>query len=105
MLAFEEMRKRLEEQHAQQLSILIAEQEREQEKLQKVKQREEEVWAEVLGVEVCQDAAGFEMYILLLCRLRKLVLQLISSFIGTGGTGEEGKEDRYDRNRDFQSEY
>lgn len=36
MLAFEEMRKRLEEQHAQQLSILIAEQEREQEKLQKV---------------------------------------------------------------------
>lgn len=43
MLAFEEMRKRLEEQHAQQLSILIAEQEREQEKLQKVKQKEEEV--------------------------------------------------------------
>ncbi|XP_031798515.1 centriolar coiled-coil protein of 110 kDa isoform X6 [Sarcophilus harrisii] len=35
MLAFEEMRKRLEEQHAQQLSILIAEQEKEQEKLQK----------------------------------------------------------------------
>ncbi|XP_063270746.1 centriolar coiled-coil protein of 110 kDa isoform X3 [Prinia subflava] len=35
MLAFEEMRKRLEEQHAQQLSILMAEQEREQEKLQK----------------------------------------------------------------------
>ncbi|XP_064317854.1 centriolar coiled-coil protein of 110 kDa isoform X2 [Phalacrocorax carbo] len=35
MLAFEEMRKRLEEQHAQQLSMLIAEQEREQEKLQK----------------------------------------------------------------------
>ncbi|NWR00266.1 CP110 protein, partial [Paradoxornis webbianus] len=35
MLAFEEMKKRLEEQHAQQLSILLAEQEREQEKLQK----------------------------------------------------------------------
>ncbi|KAM4892165.1 centriolar coiled-coil protein of 110 kDa isoform 2-T2 [Sylvia borin] len=35
MLAFEEMKKRLEEQHAQQLSILVAEQEREQEKLQK----------------------------------------------------------------------
>ncbi|XP_028912241.1 centriolar coiled-coil protein of 110 kDa isoform X1 [Ornithorhynchus anatinus] len=35
MLAFEEIRKRLEEQHAQQLSLLIAEQEREQEKLQK----------------------------------------------------------------------
>ncbi|XP_006876015.1 PREDICTED: centriolar coiled-coil protein of 110 kDa isoform X2 [Chrysochloris asiatica] len=34
MLAFEEMRKRLEEQHAQQLSLLIAEQEREQERLQ-----------------------------------------------------------------------
>jgi len=44
MLAFEEMRKRLEEQHAQQLSILIAEQEREQEKLQKVKQRELKSW-------------------------------------------------------------
>ncbi|XP_012587106.1 PREDICTED: centriolar coiled-coil protein of 110 kDa [Condylura cristata] len=35
MLAFEEMRRRLEEQHAQQLSLLIAEQEREQERLQK----------------------------------------------------------------------
>ncbi|NWX50161.1 CP110 protein, partial [Steatornis caripensis] len=35
IMAFEEVRKRLEEQHAQQLSILIAEQEREQEKLQK----------------------------------------------------------------------
>ncbi|XP_015271593.1 PREDICTED: centriolar coiled-coil protein of 110 kDa [Gekko japonicus] len=35
MLALEDMRKRLEEQHAQQLSLLIAEQEREQERLQK----------------------------------------------------------------------
>ncbi|NWU91800.1 CP110 protein, partial [Upupa epops] len=41
MLAFEEMRKRLEEQHAQQLSILIAEQEREHEKLQKELQEQE----------------------------------------------------------------
>ncbi|XP_064009909.1 centriolar coiled-coil protein of 110 kDa isoform X2 [Pogoniulus pusillus] len=41
MLAFEEMRKRLEEQHAQQLSILIAEQEREQEKLQKELEEQE----------------------------------------------------------------
>ncbi|NXN93468.1 CP110 protein, partial [Rhinopomastus cyanomelas] len=41
MLAFEEMRKRLEEQHAQQLSILIAEQEREHEKLQKELQQQE----------------------------------------------------------------
>ncbi|KFO84612.1 Centriolar coiled-coil protein of 110 kDa [Buceros rhinoceros silvestris] len=40
-MAFEEMRKRLEEQHAQQLSILIAEQEREQEKLQKELQEQE----------------------------------------------------------------
>lgn len=32
-LTFEEVKKRLEEQHAQQLSILIAEQEREQEEL------------------------------------------------------------------------
>ncbi|NWU01254.1 CP110 protein, partial [Urocynchramus pylzowi] len=35
VLAFEEVKKRLEEQHAQQLSILIAEQEREQEELKK----------------------------------------------------------------------
>ncbi|XP_030315914.1 centriolar coiled-coil protein of 110 kDa isoform X2 [Calypte anna] len=41
MLAFEEMRRRLEEQHAQQLSILIAEQEREQEKLQKELEEQE----------------------------------------------------------------
>ncbi|NXO42662.1 CP110 protein, partial [Locustella ochotensis] len=40
-MAFEEMRKRLEEQHAQQLSILIAEQEREQEKLQKALEERE----------------------------------------------------------------
>ncbi|TKC48684.1 hypothetical protein EI555_006861, partial [Monodon monoceros] len=41
MIAFEEMRKRLEEQHAQQLSLLIAEQEREQERLQKeIEERE-----------------------------------------------------------------
>lgn len=37
MLAFKEMRKRLEEQHAQELSLLIAEQEREQERLHKVR--------------------------------------------------------------------
>ncbi|KFV94636.1 Centriolar coiled-coil protein of 110 kDa [Eurypyga helias] len=41
MLAFEEMRKRLEEQHAHQLSILIAEQEKEQEKLQKELEEQE----------------------------------------------------------------
>ncbi|XP_075035841.1 centriolar coiled-coil protein of 110 kDa [Mixophyes fleayi] len=35
MLDFEEMRKKLEEQHAYQLSLLIAEQEREQERLQR----------------------------------------------------------------------
>ncbi|KAM9261774.1 centriolar coiled-coil protein of 110 kDa isoform 2-T2 [Cariama cristata] len=40
-LTFEEMRKRLEEQHAQQLSILIAEHEREQEKLQKELEEQE----------------------------------------------------------------
>lgn len=37
MLAFEELRKRLEAQHMHQLSLLIAEQEREQERLQKVR--------------------------------------------------------------------
>ncbi|XP_036597581.1 centriolar coiled-coil protein of 110 kDa isoform X2 [Trichosurus vulpecula] len=44
MLAFEEMRKRLEEQHAQQLSILIAEQEKEQEKLQKEIEEQERMF-------------------------------------------------------------
>uniref|UniRef100_F7FDM6 Centriolar coiled-coil protein 110 n=1 Tax=Monodelphis domestica TaxID=13616 RepID=F7FDM6_MONDO len=46
MLAFEEMRKRLEEQHAQQLSILIAEQEKEQEKLQKEIEEQERILKE-----------------------------------------------------------
>ncbi|NWX53738.1 CP110 protein, partial [Promerops cafer] len=41
MLALEEMRKRLEEQHAQQLSILMAEHEREQEKLEKELEEQE----------------------------------------------------------------
>ncbi|XP_078521234.1 centriolar coiled-coil protein of 110 kDa isoform X3 [Lissotriton helveticus] len=41
MVAFEEMRKRLEEQHAQQLSLLIAEQEREQESLQREIEQQE----------------------------------------------------------------
>ncbi|XP_066130802.1 centriolar coiled-coil protein of 110 kDa isoform X1 [Saccopteryx bilineata] len=46
MLAFEEMRKRLEEQHAQQLSLLIAEQEREQERLQKEIEEREKMFKE-----------------------------------------------------------
>ncbi|XP_006146651.1 centriolar coiled-coil protein of 110 kDa [Tupaia chinensis] len=46
MLAFEEMRKRLEEQHAQQLSLLIAEQEREQQRLQKEIEEQEKVLKE-----------------------------------------------------------
>ncbi|XP_031243910.1 centriolar coiled-coil protein of 110 kDa isoform X2 [Mastomys coucha] len=46
MLAFEEMRKRLEEQHAQQLSLLIAEQEREQEQLQKEIEEQEKMLKE-----------------------------------------------------------
>lgn len=41
MLAFEGLRKRLEAQHVHQLSLLIAEQEREQERLQKVRGCEE----------------------------------------------------------------
>ncbi|XP_068100845.1 centriolar coiled-coil protein of 110 kDa [Hyperolius riggenbachi] len=41
MLAFEELRKKLEEQHAYQLSLLIAEQEREQERLQREFKEEE----------------------------------------------------------------
>ncbi|XP_060261751.1 centriolar coiled-coil protein of 110 kDa isoform X7 [Ovis aries] len=46
MLAFEEMRKRLEQQHAQQLSLLIAEQEREQERLQKDIEEQEKMLKE-----------------------------------------------------------
>ncbi|XP_062955676.1 centriolar coiled-coil protein of 110 kDa isoform X2 [Cynocephalus volans] len=46
MLAFEEMRKRLEEQHAQQLSLLITEQEREQERLQKEIEEQEKMLKE-----------------------------------------------------------
>ncbi|CAO2582982.1 Centriolar coiled-coil protein of 110 kDa [Lemmus lemmus] len=46
MLAFEEMRKRLEEQHAQQLSLLIAEQEREQERLQREIEEQEKMLKE-----------------------------------------------------------
>ncbi|XP_024840890.1 centriolar coiled-coil protein of 110 kDa isoform X4 [Bos taurus] len=46
ILAFEEMRKRLEEQHAQQLSLLIAEQEREQERLQKDIEEQEKMLKE-----------------------------------------------------------
>ncbi|XP_020016024.2 centriolar coiled-coil protein of 110 kDa isoform X2 [Castor canadensis] len=46
MLAFEEMRKRLEEQHAQQLSLLIAEQEKEQERLQKEIEEQEKMLKE-----------------------------------------------------------
>ncbi|XP_021068913.1 centriolar coiled-coil protein of 110 kDa isoform X3 [Mus pahari] len=46
LLAFEEMRKRLEEQHAQQLSLLIAEQEREQEQLQREIEEQEKMLKE-----------------------------------------------------------
>ncbi|KAM4603193.1 centriolar coiled-coil protein of 110 kDa isoform 2-T2 [Discoglossus pictus] len=41
MLVFEEMRRKLEEQHAHQLSLLIAEQQKEQERLQKEFEEEE----------------------------------------------------------------
>ncbi|XP_005391167.1 PREDICTED: centriolar coiled-coil protein of 110 kDa isoform X2 [Chinchilla lanigera] len=56
MLAFEEMRKRLEEQHAQQLSLLIAEQEREQERLQKEIEEQEKMLKEkeVITAEVSE---------------------------------------------------
>ncbi|KAM9583675.1 centriolar coiled-coil protein of 110 kDa isoform 3-T3 [Trichechus inunguis] len=52
MLAFEEMRKRLEEQHAQQLSLLIAEQEREQERLQKEIEQQEKMLKEKKAITV-----------------------------------------------------
>ncbi|XP_029424528.1 centriolar coiled-coil protein of 110 kDa isoform X2 [Nannospalax galili] len=50
MSAFEEMRKRLEEQHAQQLSLLIAEQEREQERLWKEIEEQEKMLKEKKAV-------------------------------------------------------
>lgn len=52
MLAFEEMRKRLEEQHAQQLSLLIAEQEKEQERLQKEIEEQEKMLKEKKAITV-----------------------------------------------------
>ncbi|XP_064448675.1 centriolar coiled-coil protein of 110 kDa isoform X4 [Mirounga angustirostris] len=57
MLAFEEMRKRLEEQHAQQLSLLIAEQEREQERLQKEIEEQEKMLKEkkVIAAEASES--------------------------------------------------
>ncbi|XP_072839066.2 centriolar coiled-coil protein of 110 kDa isoform X2 [Pogona vitticeps] len=51
MLAFEELKKQLEEQHAQQLSLLIAEQEREQERLQKeIAEQERRIKREKMAV-------------------------------------------------------
>nr|XP_056722321.1 centriolar coiled-coil protein of 110 kDa [Euleptes europaea] len=62
MLALEEMRKRLEEQHAQQLSLLIAEQEREQERLQKeIEDQERRMKGEkaaLAGTEIPQIAVS-----------------------------------------------
>ncbi|XP_007952917.1 centriolar coiled-coil protein of 110 kDa [Orycteropus afer afer] len=52
ILAFEEMRKRLEEQHAQQLSLLIAEQEREQERLQKEIEEQEKILKDAKAITV-----------------------------------------------------
>lgn len=47
------------------------------------------------------------MYILLLCRIRKIVSWLNLPFVGTGRAGEtvERKEGYYNGNRNFQSEY
>ncbi|XP_029432731.1 centriolar coiled-coil protein of 110 kDa isoform X2 [Rhinatrema bivittatum] len=56
MLALEEMRKRLEEQHAQQLSLLIAEQDREQEKLQKeIEEQERRLKEKKLDASDCPE--------------------------------------------------
>ncbi|XP_069876346.1 centriolar coiled-coil protein of 110 kDa-like isoform X1 [Dipodomys merriami] len=57
MLAFEEMRKRLEEQHAQQLSLLIAEQEREQQRLQKeIEEQEKMLKEKAMTAEVSESS-------------------------------------------------
>ncbi|XP_048348907.1 centriolar coiled-coil protein of 110 kDa isoform X1 [Sphaerodactylus townsendi] len=65
VLALEEMRKRLEEQHAQQLSFLIAEQEREQERLQKeIEEQERRLKGEkaaLSGTEILQIAVSSGM--------------------------------------------
>ncbi|XP_040296458.1 centriolar coiled-coil protein of 110 kDa isoform X2 [Bufo bufo] len=59
MLAFEEMRKKLEEQHAYQLSLLMAEQEREQERLQR-EFEEEGRSLRVKGVDQPSAQAGLD---------------------------------------------
>ncbi|KAL1774555.1 centriolar coiled-coil protein of 110 kDa isoform X1 [Sigmodon hispidus] len=58
MLAFEEMRKRLEEQHAQQLSLLIAEQEREQERLQREIEEQEKMLKEKAAAADVSDVTS-----------------------------------------------
>lgn len=107
VLAFEEVKKRLEKQHAQQLSILIAEQEREQEELKKVRST-----GKILskGFVLCGSLSGSNwvwVYILLLCRVRKIVSCLNLPFVGTGRAEEKFKrrEGYYNGNRNFQSEY
>lgn len=101
-LTFEEVKKRLEEQHAQQLSILIAEQEREQEEL-KVRSI-----GKIISKDFVLSGSNLVwMYILLLCRIRKIVSWLNLPFVGTGREEEKFKsrEGYYNGNRNFQSEY
>nr|XP_048316200.1 centriolar coiled-coil protein of 110 kDa isoform X2 [Myodes glareolus] len=62
MLAFEEMRKRLEEQHAQQLSLLIAEQEREQERLQReIEEQEKMLKVKAVAADVSDLNSALEL--------------------------------------------
>ncbi|XP_038169376.1 centriolar coiled-coil protein of 110 kDa isoform X2 [Arvicola amphibius] len=62
MLAFEEMRKRLEEQHAQQLSLLIAEQEREQERLQReIEEQEKMLKEKAVAADVSDLSSALEL--------------------------------------------
>ncbi|XP_041522943.1 centriolar coiled-coil protein of 110 kDa isoform X1 [Microtus oregoni] len=62
LLAFEEMRKRLEEQHAQQLSLLIAEQEREQERLQReIEEQEKMLKEKAVAADVSDLSSALEL--------------------------------------------
>lgn len=107
MLAFEEMKKRLEEQHAQQLSILLAEQEREQEKLQKVRSARRILSKGFVLYGSLSGSSWVWMCILLLCRVRKIASWLNLPFVGTGRAGQKvaRREGYYNGNRNFQSEY
>ncbi|XP_043945690.1 centriolar coiled-coil protein of 110 kDa isoform X2 [Protopterus annectens] len=86
MFAFEELRKRLEEQHAQQLSELIAEQEREQEKLRKEMEDQNRRLAEKKE-ELTEAATQNRSSEIMLNRKEKCVSGSVTPMTSPGNTG------------------